>query len=312
MNNITIHDLAKIAGVNPSTVSRALRGDPRVRQSTRDRMTELAAQYGYIPNLNARNLADGRTRMIALLMGSLEYDMEREAAVRLNELFSRAGYTLLILSYAPDQSRLFADRLEKLTQKICDAAIIFATSDNCLTPQIRQLFEHIPCPLVFLDRWFPEFPYPTVTTDNTIAMRGLCDRALEAGADGAILLFPDFNTVSRSRREHLINELTRRGIPFTEEDIPRFLKRGIRKPAVFSNNATVVSQILPDLPEGFITAAFDRLLPENREKLGPVFLCIQDFRKIAETAAELVIRQLSGTDEPARIITIPPAEFLRF
>ena len=67
MNNITIHDLAKIAGVNPSTVSRALRGDPRVRQSTRDRMTELAAQYGYVPNLNARNLADGRTRMIALL-----------------------------------------------------------------------------------------------------------------------------------------------------------------------------------------------------------------------------------------------------
>ena len=51
---------------------------------------------------------------------------------------------------------------------------------------------------------------------------------------------------------------------------------------------------------------------ENREKLGPVFLCIQDFRKIAETAAKLVIRQLSGTDEPARIITIPPAEFLRF
>ena len=35
-------------------------------------------------------------------------------------------------------------------------------------------------------------------------------------------------------------------------------------------------------------------------------------RVIAETAAELVIRQLSGTDEPARIITIPPAEFLRF
>ena len=306
MNNITIHDLAKIAGVNPSTVSRALRGDPRVRQSTRDRVTELAAQYGYIPNLNARNLADGRTRMIALLMGSLEYNMEREAAVRLNELFSRAGYTLLILSYAPDQSRLFADRLEKLTQKICDAAIIFATSDNCLTPQIRQLFEHIPCPLVFLDRWFQEFPYPTVTTDNTIAMRGLC------GADGAILLFPDFNTVSRSRREHLIDELTQRGIPFTEEDIPAFLKRGIRKPAVFSNNATVVSQILPDLPEGFITAAFDRLLPESREKLGPVFLCIQDFRRIAETAADLVIHQLSGADEPARIITIPPAEFLRF
>ena len=82
--SITIHDLARLAGLNPSTVSRALRNDPRVRTSTRERITSLAAEHGYIPNLNARNLADGKTRMIALLMGSLEFPVEREAAVRLN------------------------------------------------------------------------------------------------------------------------------------------------------------------------------------------------------------------------------------
>ena len=85
--SVTIHDLARLAGLNSSTISRALRNDPRVRSDTREKIHALAEKYNYIPNLNARNLADGKTRMIAFLMGSLEYQLEREAAVTLNEIF---------------------------------------------------------------------------------------------------------------------------------------------------------------------------------------------------------------------------------
>ena len=242
--SITIHDLARLAGLNPSTVSRALRNDPRVRTSTRERISALAAEHGYIPNLNARNLADGKTRMIALLMGSLEFPVEREAAVRLNEIFSRAGYTLAIFSYAPDADLLYADRLEKLTQKICDAAILFIPDDRTLTPHVRALLDSIRCPLVCLDRWFEKYPLPTVTTDNASAMRGLCDLAENAGMDGAVLNYHAGNTVSRNRCEHLRRELMQRNIPFLlpeqPDDIPAFLTlHRIRKPAVFTNNAMI-------------------------------------------------------------------------
>ena len=47
--NVTIHDLARLAGLNSSTISRALRNDPRVRQSTRDKIHALAEKYGYTP-----------------------------------------------------------------------------------------------------------------------------------------------------------------------------------------------------------------------------------------------------------------------
>ncbi|HCH86845.1 MAG TPA: LacI family transcriptional regulator, partial [Lentisphaeria bacterium] len=54
---VTIHDLAKLAGLNASTISRALRNDPRVRKSTRELVRELARRHGYTPNLPARQLA---------------------------------------------------------------------------------------------------------------------------------------------------------------------------------------------------------------------------------------------------------------
>ena len=43
---VTIHDLAKLAGLNASTISRALRNDPRVRKSTRELVRELARRHG--------------------------------------------------------------------------------------------------------------------------------------------------------------------------------------------------------------------------------------------------------------------------
>ena len=62
----TIKDVATAAGVTAGTVSRALRGDPRVIDSTRRRIMEAADRLGYRPNLQARALQTGRTGAIGL------------------------------------------------------------------------------------------------------------------------------------------------------------------------------------------------------------------------------------------------------
>ena len=262
---MTIHDLARLAGLNPSTVSRALRNDPRVRSATRERIAALAAEHGYVPNLNARNLADGKTRIIALLMGSLEFQVEREAAVCLNEIFSEHGYTLMILSYAPKAEELYPARLKILTQKICDGAILFTPGDAFLTPETRSILDSIRCPRVYLDRWFREYPLPTVTTDNTVAMRGLCDLAESAGMDGAVLFFHEHNTVSRDRKKRLLRELKRRRIPHLE------LHRSQRRPSASSASSPGISHgdLRPDTSRGPLLLRSDLSLhPELPEDCG--------------------------------------------
>ncbi len=64
----TIKDIAKAAEVDPSTVTRALQGSPRVKQATRDKIQALAAELGYVPNMAARTLVTQRSHLIGLVI----------------------------------------------------------------------------------------------------------------------------------------------------------------------------------------------------------------------------------------------------
>ena len=67
----TVVTLARSLGVAASTVSRALRGDPRISTKTRRRVEALAAERGYAPNVLARTLASGHSGLIALSLGPI-------------------------------------------------------------------------------------------------------------------------------------------------------------------------------------------------------------------------------------------------
>uniref|UniRef100_UPI000566A884 LacI family DNA-binding transcriptional regulator n=1 Tax=Promicromonospora kroppenstedtii TaxID=440482 RepID=UPI000566A884 len=69
---VTVHDVARAAGVSISTVSRALTAPERVAAATRDRVTRIAAELGYRPNLAASGLRMGRTHAVGLLVPDLE------------------------------------------------------------------------------------------------------------------------------------------------------------------------------------------------------------------------------------------------
>ena len=69
---VTVHDVARAAGVSISTVSRALASPERVAADTRDRVTRAAAELGYRPNHAASGLRMGRTQAVGLLVPDLE------------------------------------------------------------------------------------------------------------------------------------------------------------------------------------------------------------------------------------------------
>ena len=72
ISRVTSRDVAVAAGVHQSTVSRALRGDPGVAESTRSMIAELAQSLGYVPNRSARNLRERRSRVIGVMVENLD------------------------------------------------------------------------------------------------------------------------------------------------------------------------------------------------------------------------------------------------
>lgn len=67
---VTIKDVAKIANVAPSTVSRVIANSPRISQKTKDKVREAMVKLGYHPNFNARSLANKSTSTLGIVMPS--------------------------------------------------------------------------------------------------------------------------------------------------------------------------------------------------------------------------------------------------
>jgi DNA-binding LacI/PurR family transcriptional regulator len=106
----SISDLARIAGVSVSTVSRALTGKGTLNQSTRDRIRAIAAEHGFSLNVAAQNLRLGRTGAVGVL---LPLGHERGQALsdpffsamlgHLAEALTERGYDLLLSRVVPER-----------------------------------------------------------------------------------------------------------------------------------------------------------------------------------------------------------------
>jgi LacI family transcriptional regulator len=66
--SLTLEDIAQMSGFSRSTVSRVINGDPKVSDATRVKILELIQSIDFQPNLAARGLAVGRTRVIGLVI----------------------------------------------------------------------------------------------------------------------------------------------------------------------------------------------------------------------------------------------------
>jgi DNA-binding LacI/PurR family transcriptional regulator len=94
--NVRLSDVAKYAGVSTKTVSNVVHGYVHVRASTRAKVQRAIDELGYRPNARGRNLATGRTRMLALAFPDLRIPYFAELAHVIAEAAGERGYRLLL------------------------------------------------------------------------------------------------------------------------------------------------------------------------------------------------------------------------
>jgi len=72
---ITIKDIAKLANVSPSTVSRVISNSPKISQETKEKVYKAMKELNYEPNVIARSLANNSTRILGLILPTSEDDL---------------------------------------------------------------------------------------------------------------------------------------------------------------------------------------------------------------------------------------------
>lgn len=93
---VTIFDIAQASGVSYSTVSRVLNGFEFVKADTRKRVLKMADELGYVANLQARSLAGGKSRVIGLLVPTLDNSYISAVSQGIDEALAEAGYDLML------------------------------------------------------------------------------------------------------------------------------------------------------------------------------------------------------------------------
>ena len=122
----TIKDVAKRAGVSPSTVSRALSGKVPVDQETRERVMEAVRALNYKPSILAKGLKEGRTNTIGLIVPNISNPVFPAVARGVEDVAREHGYTV-ILCNTDEDIEAEKDYVEKLQKRWVDG-FIFATA----------------------------------------------------------------------------------------------------------------------------------------------------------------------------------------
>ena len=93
---VTLHDVARLAGVAPISASRALNTPDQVSEELLRKVTEAVAHTGYVPNRVAGGLASARSRLVAVLVPTISGPVFLETINALTEALAAHGYQLML------------------------------------------------------------------------------------------------------------------------------------------------------------------------------------------------------------------------
>lgn len=121
--NVTLEEIARAAGVSPSTVSRILNGTARVVPAKQKAVEQAIARFNYRPNVLARSLASGKTDTIGVLTQTVSSPFYAEWLRGIEDGLSETGFTALFVSSRWNVKDEMA-RLEQFIARRVDGMIL--------------------------------------------------------------------------------------------------------------------------------------------------------------------------------------------
>ncbi|MDO5399598.1 MAG: LacI family DNA-binding transcriptional regulator [Eubacteriales bacterium] len=162
MKNVTIKDIAKVAGVSYSTVSRALSGSPEISEDTRTKILQLCKEMNYTANSVARAMVMKSTKLLGLILTGVNNPFMSELAYHVDRQARARGYNIILCNSSRDleQER---ELFELMISRQVDGVILCPSgpeSYSSLQPYLSRI------PTVFIGENLREVPESYVSVDN--------------------------------------------------------------------------------------------------------------------------------------------------
>lgn len=151
---VTIKDIAEIAKVSHTTVSRALRGHPRISSETIERIQTIADELGYVPNTVARGLKTSRSRVLGVIVRRIDDPFFSQVLQGIEDVLHDAGYSLFVSASQRNPGRE-REIIQTMGERRVDGVIISSTQVQ--SEHIRQL-DQFNVPMVLINNQAIDMP----------------------------------------------------------------------------------------------------------------------------------------------------------
>lgn len=317
---ISQRDIAKILGINVSTVSRALKGLKGVSPSLQRQILDLANEQGYRPNPFAMSLRYDTTHTIGIVVPDVSFSYYAHILKAIESEARKLGYMCIITDSGDSLSgeKACLEHLENLHVE----GVIMCLSQETNTYAHLERMKKNKIPLVLFDRT-ADVNFSSVVINNAQLARQATFHLIDGGARHIAFLGGSNQMQQTSDRKHgYLEALRERGIPIRKELVKCHF-------ATFNSGLSDMLDLLdlPEPPDAIVAAhgvlavsAFQAILsrglriPEDVAFIGfmsdwvseishpRVTFVKQNLKEIAKKAFKLLYEQMNGEENVCQIV----------
>ncbi len=136
--DVTLEEVARLAGVSTATVSRVINNRGPVRESTRRRVLEAARRLRYKPNIHARALAGGASRILGMIASNIENPFFIDIFRSFETEAARYGYEV-VLKHSDYSRKRLLEAIETFAgQRVAGLAIAVSEADEKVIEELNE------------------------------------------------------------------------------------------------------------------------------------------------------------------------------
>jgi len=324
---VSLKELAKLAGVNVSTVSRALNDSPKVKPATKELIKKLANQYNYVPDDLARGLVSKKTFTIGVIIPEFLNTFYAEIIEGMENILSKEGFSMFFgKSGFKEENEI--KYFDLFLRKRVDGIMACSISSKSLDI-IKRYKRNIP--VVLADNFISCDEFDSVSIDNFYGVQCIIEHLINLGHRR--IAFIGDKVVTHERLFAYQSVLAQHNIPIDNEYInigseryerggyermKELLKLNPKPTAVFAvtDNMAIgairaIKEVGLKVPDDISVAGFDDIMVSSFMEI-PLTTILQPKFEIGKISAEILVNRIrSGSDKFPQHINIKPELVVR-
>ncbi|WP_317918292.1 LacI family DNA-binding transcriptional regulator [Vibrio sp. MACH09] len=204
-----LHDVAKLAGVSKSTVSRVINNEYGVKKSTKEIVQKAIEECGYVVNQVAKDLKSQKTNLIGVIVPALSSNSTAQGVDGLSHVFDKHGKHVLLANSQHNHDKEI-EYIKLFNQKRVEGIILYATH---LDNELVKVIEQSSAPVVLIGQDGSLFDIPSIIHDDVRVGFTAGERLIAAGCQhiGFIGVAIDDIAVDSMRYQGLSQQLSMSG-----------------------------------------------------------------------------------------------------